>query len=540
MSDFVSYLKSLDVGQLTQYQALIKDLIVSKSANLSNPHIRSQNVNSFSDKREDINNYVDYFGDFVQGCEKQCEKSCGKRCEKSNLLDEVRSLKLGISSSPGKVSNAFLSFNDEPYVWESSHGLVSNEPLNYSLFPNIKALMDKVNDKFDCDLNTALVSHYKSGEAGIRLHDDNEPQLDADSPICVVSFGAIRRVEFVDKSTSDFRHTIKAVQPDDRSLYIMRPGCQKHFLHRVRKDKRVKKERFIISFRKFIPEKERHLAPNKSFSPVKNLIEKFDFATPIQTVSKPSDIITLNDNVPLTSTANKPEQPENASIGFSPFIRDDTFPSQSSNSSSNGKKFCVIFGTSITEKVNGPKLSRGTRNVINCSMSGAKIGDISGEIRDFCVENPSIVSSVDKIILCLGTNDIKYFNGNKYDVSKRFRSPLTRLVNLVKFLLPGAVIIIKCVLPMKPYYNYTANTVHAFNYLLLEICRKNGCIFFDCFSRFLDIYGFGVDDYLYRDKWHLNDAGLKVLCRALKFVIFKDIYNPIMRINCMEYTYLDW
>ena len=144
------------------------------------------------------------------------------------------------------------------------------------------------------------------------------------------------------------------------------------------------------------------------------------------------------------------------------------------------------------------------------------------------------------MIICLGTNDIKFFNGKKFDVFKRFRSPLTRLVNLIKFLLPEAQIIFKCVLPMKLYYNYTATTVHDFNYLLLDICRKNGCIFFDCFADFLDVSRFGVDYYLYRDKWHLNNAGLKVLCRALKFVIYKDIFNPIMRISCSDYTYLDW
>ena len=190
--------------------------------------------------------------------------------------------------------------------------------------------------------------------------------------------------------------------------------------------------------------------------------------------------------------------------------------------------------------VDGDKLSRHSRKVINCSTSGAKINDISDDVRDFCIENPGITDCVDKVIVCLGTNDIKFFNGQKYDVFKRFMSPLTRLVNLIKFVLPKAQVILKCVLPMKTFYNYTAYTVHEFNYLLLDICRKNSCIFFDCFDRFLDNYGYGVDEYLYRDKWHLNGEGLKVLCRALKFAIYKDIFNPIMRINSTNYTYLDW
>ena len=537
MPEFVSFLNTLDIDQLKQCHALIKDVIANKSPNLSNIHSASQN--STAGARDNINDYVECYGNFVQ------------KCDRKNLLEEVRSLKLGIASSPGKVANTFLSFYDEPYVWESSHGPVINDPVDFNSYPEIKSLMEKVNKKFDCELNTALVSHYKSGEAGIRLHDDNEPSLDPDSPICVVSLGATRKIEFVDKSNSDFRHTIKSINPEDSSVYIMRPGCQEHFLHRVRKDRRIKHERFIISFRKFIPEKERQTnLYQKSFSvsPVTNLLKKFDCATPIPPaadLNRVANGATPRIPQPRASTATrdanvKSVHVDSASVGFSPFSRDDSFPSGVSNNNTSNNKYCVIFGTSITTNVDGAKLSRRSRKVINCSASGAKIGDISDEIKDFCVDNPGIISNVDKVIICLGTNDIKFFNGVKFNVSKKFRSPLTRLVNLIKFLLPEAQIVFKCVLPMKVYYNYTAKTVHDFNYLLLEICRKNGCIFFDCFAEFVDVYGYSVEEYLYRDKWHLNNEGLKVLCRALKFVIYNDIFNPIMRIHFSEYTYLDW
>ena len=129
---------------------------------------------------------------------------------------------------------------------------------------------------------------------------------------------------------------------------------------------------------------------------------------------------------PRVSTALKPDEVHKASTGYSPFIKDDSkgsFPSKCESSSKN--KYCVIFGTSITMDVDGDKLSRHSRKVINCSTSGAKISDVSDDVRDFCVENPGITDCVDKVIVCLGTNDIKFFNGQKYDVFKRFRAPLT-------------------------------------------------------------------------------------------------------------------
>ncbi|NQZ52355.1 MAG: SGNH/GDSL hydrolase family protein [Moritella sp.] len=142
--------------------------------------------------------------------------------------------------------------------------------------------------------------------------------------------------------------------------------------------------------------------------------------------------------------------------------------------------------------------------------------------------------------MCVGTNDVKYFDSSTKDVTKRFRQPLVRLVKLLKLLFPGAQIIFKCVLPMGIMYTYTAKSVHDFNYLLLDICKDFGCIFFDCFSDFLDQWGNCYNNYLYRDRIHLNDIGLRILCRALKFIIYRNVFNPIMRISPSNYYYLGW
>ena len=141
--------------------------------------------------------------------------------------------------------------------------------------------------------------------------------------------------------------------------------------------------------------------------------------------------------------------------------------------------------------------------------------------------------------MSVGTNDVKFFDSRTKDVDKRFRHPLVRLVKLLKLSFPGAQIIFKCVLPMGIMYSYTAKSVHDFNYLLLDICKNFGCIFFDCFADFLDQWGNLYNEYLYRDRLHLNDVGLRILCRALKFIIYRNVFNPIMRISPSNYYYLD-
>ena len=107
-------------------------------------------------------------------------------------------------------------------------------------------------------------------------------------------------------------------------------------------------------------------------------------------------------------------------------------------------------------------------------------------------------------------------------------------------LIPSAQIIFKSVLPFKILYKYNPQSVHEFNYLLLELCGKHGCIFFDCFTEFLDENGVDYNSYLYRNWLHLNDLGLKVLSRALKFVIYNDIFNPMMKKSNCSYYYLDF
>ena len=96
---------------------------------------------------------------------------------------------------------------------------------------------------------------------------------------------------------------------------------------------------------------------------------------------------------------------------------------------------------------------------------------------------------------------------------------------------PSAQIIFQSVLPIKVFYNYTAYSVHQFNELILETCKKFGCIFLDNFSNFLDRHYYDINVELYRDKWHLNELGIKILCRDLKFAIYHNLYNPHTRFS---------
>ena len=183
-------------------------------------------------------------------------------------------------------------------------------------------------------------------------------------------------------------------------------------------------------------------------------------------------------------------------------------------------------------------MSRKNRTVINLSTSGARIADVFKLSQDFHIENPQAVAKVDKIILNIGTNEIKYFNCERNDVYRRFRSPLVNLVKSLKSMFPHAQLVFVTVLPFQRKYRYTAEGVHLFNRLLFDVCEEHGCIYFDCFDKFLVRMEGPLDKWdfnksLYWGNIHLNDNGLKILCRALKFVIYSNVCRPF---SCVTYN----
>ena len=551
MFNFIEYVNSLDIDQLKECQNYVNEVFATKS----NRRTSYKSVSGLSDVGNiNVKDYVEYCPDFVEVVDKK------------PIMNEIEELKIGINSKPGKVSNKFLSYYDEPYSWDSFDGPVVLNPLDLNQFPQIQSLLNKINSEYNCELNSVLISRYKCGKAGIRYHDDDELQMDPSQPICVVSFGVNRRIEFALKS-EDLRRSKLSLNPHDRSIYIMKPGCQSYFLHRVRRNQNIHGGRYCLSFRRFVLVAERNnviQTPGpliKCTAPVKNLFgqfgdgsngldthstpahttdninlkDAFDMVTPVQTATDP--------NKDLPDQPNKHPSFEGGPPGYSPFVPGSTPGTGCSNLSSSKKvtkNYCVIFGDSITTGVEESLMSRGSREVINCSYSGANVWDISDSVREFCLDNPRVINRVDKVVMSVGTNDVKFFDSSTKSVDKRFRQPLVRLVKLLKLSFPHAQIIFKCVLPMGIMYNYTAKSVHDFNYLLLDICTKYGCIFFDCFTKFLDQWGNLHNEYLYRDRLHLNDIGLRILCRALKFIIYNNVFNPIMRISPSNYTYLDW
>ena len=520
MMELINQFQAMTVTQLREVVSVIDNVISEKLNRLPNTdHATQNNV-------ANINDYVNYFPDFISDTDSKL------------LLGELASLQLGSGKSQqnkSKISTAFISSVEEPYIWESQAGPVRNEALSMNDYPVIKSVLEKVNKNMKSNLNCCLVSRQPSGSAAIRLHNDNEVNMDQTEPICVISLGTKRKIEFVNQHQRGYRHTVLSLEPMENSMYVMKPGCQSLFSHRVRKDNKIKDERISLSFRRFVSPKQD--SGGSINTPVKSLIAVFDKISDCDDVD-PSKCVTSHQINAPAQLSNSGQNSLDALQGYSPFHPSNIIENVSPNGSVK-EKVCLIFGTSITEGVDEQKMSKGSTRVINMSASGNKIADITQSVQDFTHDNPGVSGSVFKIVFSFGTNDIKFFNSFKYDVKSKFRKPIVQLVEITKMFYPYAQIIFQSVLPFRLVYRYQPLSVHEFNHLLLEICREKGCLFMDCFADYLDDFGEDINLDLFRDRWHLNDKGLTTLCKSLKFIIYENIFNPYLSNSSSDYYYLE-
>ena len=530
MSDITNTLQNLDLQQLRDVLTTVNDLIVQKSRQGENfiSSIDNSITLRNNDSAANVDDYVEYIDQFCND----------EGFSLEYLFPEIESLSLNDSKSTKKVQNQFISMINEPYSWKAGSSMVKNDPVSFDNFPITKSIMERLNSKFDLKLNSVLVSYYKSGSVNTRLHDDGEDTMDPNQPICVLSLGVQRRIEFFSKHIDTLnRKADLSLSPVSGSLYIMKAGCQQNFRHRVRKNKNIRKGRFCLSFRSFVPPQKKVTFEDQE----EVSVTPDNFSTPVTTPNQDNSataVVSEQVDSPTTTPlrAGPAGKAQGTAInfsneqGFSPFQGTHSSLNSSKPGSGSSEKICVLFGTSITMDISGEKLSRKGRIFVNRSQSGALIGDIMDELDDFFHEHTKHIDNVDKIIFSLGTNEVKYLNCYKVDIFRRFYSPLMKLVEHAKNLFPKAQIVFQCVLPIFTFYTYTAEAVHRFNDLLIEVCKRTGSIFFDCFGYFLDDQGCNIRGNLYRDKFHLSsDTGIKVLARHLKSVIHGNIFNPFMR-----------
>ena len=258
---------------------------------------------------------------------------------------------------------------------------------HFTNFPGISDLIKEINESefVDCNnrLDSCLISYLATSKKTILLHSDNEEdQICQNSPICVVSFGAERKVEFMDLSNN----LVKTVNSRHSGLYVMKEGSQNLLKHRVPAGEHIingNNVRYSLSIRRFLGNKTTHDG-----------------------------------------------QADCASCSTAP-------------TNNNGRRpraviFAVIFaGDSHFAKLDPQRLHKDKVRVFNISKGGSKLRDVEKDLSDFYI-NQAHEFHVEKIFLSIGTNDIRYCQDGVGFLTR----PLTQLFTKTRELFPRSTIIV--------------------------------------------------------------------------------------------------
>ncbi len=100
------------------------------------------------------------------------------------------------------------------------------------------------NEKF----NACLLNLYHNGTEGMGWHSDDEKEIEPNSAIASISFGAERYFNFKHKTSKE---TLK-FNLENGSLFVMKGETQKNWLHSLTKALKITAPRINLTFRKMI------------------------------------------------------------------------------------------------------------------------------------------------------------------------------------------------------------------------------------------------------------------------------------------------
>ena len=407
----------------------------------------------------------------------------------NNISDEVTSLGLLNTENPEKLLTQWLSPHENPYIYgNTAH---PSKPIEEQ--SAISKLIDNVNtnDKTTKNMDACLSGCYTDHTAHLRLHSDNEHgQIDQESSICVYSLGDTRTIDFVKNGC---KTPFLSVELENNSLLIMKPGAQQLMRHKVDACTSPKGPRHFISLRHSLPGK-----PTKNVSPVKSLIESFE-----------------NGSTDTSVTHNASTLPKSQS---------EALPSTVTHTSHPVKHCTLIAGDSFVARLDPVRLGKGKKTVHNISQRGAKVGQVEQSIDNFYMTNSD--SMVEKVFLCVGTNDIRncYHNGVKH-----LKSPLVQLVRKVKLLFPKACIYFQSLIPLPVRNQTTIKNITDMNCLIFDICRNEHIFYLNVFWAFIGHDGYR-NKFLFPNNLndiHPNKIGVGTLARFYIERIHSKRFNPL-------------
>jgi alkylated DNA repair dioxygenase AlkB len=146
----------------------------------------------------------------------------------------------------GKVCHQQRSigfYSDTSIGYRYSGQLAKSRPMT----PELRELLEYINNKFDADYNGILVNKYETGNEYIGQHSDDEANLNPTTGVVAISVGAIRKFRICKKGSAKKEYDIPT---NPTKIMQMWGQFQREFTHGVPVEKKVRDCRYSFTFRK--------------------------------------------------------------------------------------------------------------------------------------------------------------------------------------------------------------------------------------------------------------------------------------------------
>lgn len=143
-------------------------------------------------------------------------------------------------------------FNDypDPYTYGRGRGVRTYHPQT-TWTPELSEIRGRLEQEMGVKFEALFLNQYLHNREHLGWHADDSPEMDPDRPICVVSFGAERAIQFRPKVDATSAGTA-SLRLKSGSLLVMEAGMQKTWEHRIPKSGTNVGARISLTFRGYL------------------------------------------------------------------------------------------------------------------------------------------------------------------------------------------------------------------------------------------------------------------------------------------------
>ena len=113
----------------------------------------------------------------------------------------------------------------------------------------VESIQTRINQEFSCNMDLCFLNYYADQHQALGWHSDNSPVINQEEPIVVISLGEVRELWVRNIGYQGEVLPQNRFKLDNGSVFIMPPGFQNAYQHKIPKSGREMGGRISLTFR---------------------------------------------------------------------------------------------------------------------------------------------------------------------------------------------------------------------------------------------------------------------------------------------------